>query len=109
MVGWKFFNLRRAFADAPGASWRILLVYSDVVPSNLVGDTKHPLVQEVAHKGDGSGSLYFKPLHVQWMPVRRPYLDVIEVQLAESNEALVKVGPGKTIVTYQFRRVGQKV
>ena len=82
--------------------WKCLLLYSDVVRSNLVGDTEHPLVREVAYKCYGLGSVYFEPLHVQWMPVLRLYMDMIEVQLAESNGALLKFGPGKTIVTFRF-------
>ena len=37
------------------------------------------------------------------MPVRWPFLDVVEVQLAESNGALAQFGPGKTIVAFQIR------
>ena len=102
---WKILNLRSALADVVGTPSRTLLVYSDVVYSNVVGDTD-PLVREVLYKCDGSGLVYFEPLHVQWMPVRRPYLDVIEVQLAENNGALAQFGPSKTIVTFQFRRRG---
>ena len=80
-----------------------------MVRSNLVGDTDHPLVREVAYKRDRLGSVYFEPLHVQWMPVHRPYMDLIEVQLAESNGAIVKFGPGKMIVTFRFRRPGENV
>ena len=36
------------------------------------------------------------------MPIRRPYMDVIKIKLAESNGALVKFVPGKTIVTFRF-------
>ena len=96
----KFQSLRQAFADAVGTQSRTLLLYLDVVRSNLVGDTDHPVVQEVAYKHDGLRSVYFEPLHVQWMPITLPYMDVIEVQLAESNGALVKFGPGKTIYTF---------
>ena len=52
--------------DAVGTQLRTLTGYSDVVCRNV-----KPLVREVVQKCDGSG-----PLHVQWMPVRRPYLDV---------------------------------
>ena len=84
-------------------SWT-LLMYSGLVLSNVVGDTEHPLVREVPYKRNGSGSTYLEPLHVQWIPVRRPFLDVVEVQLAESSGGLVTFGPGQTIVTFQFRR-----
>ena len=55
MADWKFLNLRMAFADIVGTSSRTLMVYSGMVRSNLVGDTKHPLVREV----------YLEPFHVQ--------------------------------------------
>ena len=63
-----------AFEDAVSNSSCILLVNSDVVHSNILGDTKHPMVQEVAYKRDGLRSVYFDLLHVQWMPMRRLYL-----------------------------------
>ena len=80
LADWKFMNLCQAFADAVGTQSRTLLLYSDVVHSNLVGDTEHPLVRKWST--NAIESVYFEPLHVQWMPVRRPYMDVIEVQLA---------------------------
>ena len=100
----KFLNLRLAFNDVVGTPSWTLLEYSDVVQSNVVGDTEHPLVREVLYKRDGSGSAYFEPLHVQWMPVRHPFLDVIEVQLVENNGTLAQFQPSKTIATLQSRR-----
>ena len=49
------------------------------------------------------GTVYLEPLHIQWLPLRRPYLDVIQVSLAESGGHLVAFGQGKTIVTFQCR------
>ena len=45
---------------------------------------------------------HYELLHVPWMAVHRPYLDVIEVQLAENTTSLVRSSPAKTIVTFQF-------
>ena len=47
MVGWKFRNLNKAFEQAVTQPWRTLLLYSDVVNSNIVGDASHHLVREV--------------------------------------------------------------
>ena len=76
-VDWNFQNLLQAFADATCRTSRMLMVYSDVVRNNLVGDTKHPLLREVVYKCDGSESLYFEPLHVQWLPVCCLFVEVI--------------------------------
>ena len=96
---WKIINFRSAYANVVGTPSWTLWVYSDMVHSNVVGNTEHPLVREVLYKYDGSGSAYFKPLHVQWMPVRCLYLDVVEVQLAENNATLAQFGLCKTIMT----------
>ena len=64
---WKSSHLRQAMAKAIGQPSRTLLMYSDVVRSNVVGDTEHPLLQEVPYKCNGSGSTYFEHLHVQWV------------------------------------------
>ena len=109
MVEWKFRNLNKAFEQAVTQMSRTLLLYSDVVNSNIVGDASHPLVREVYYRQSGVGTVYFEPLHIQWLPLRRPYLDVIEVSLAESRGHLVAFGKGKTIVTFQFRRHGAHV
>ena len=54
-----------------------------MVRSNVVGDTEHPLDREVPYQCHGSRSTYFEPLHVQWIPVHRLFVDVVEVQLAQ--------------------------
>ena len=84
-VNGKFSHLRYAMAKAVGQPSLTLLMHSDVVRSNVVGDMEQPLVVEVPYKCHGSGSTYFEPLQVQWIPLRRLFLDVVEVQLAESS------------------------
>ena len=108
-VDWRFVNLRQAFVQVVGissqaVSSQTLFVYSDVVQSNALHNIEHPLIQQVPYKGDGSGLFYFEPQQVQWMPLGRPYLEVIEVQIGSSQGSLVNFGSGKTIVTFQFRR-----
>ena len=70
------------------------MVYSNVMCHNVVGDMPHSLVREVAYKHDGSGSYYFEPQQVQWMPLGSPHVNVVEVQIAEMDVTLVKFGPG---------------
>lgn len=57
IADWKLFNLRQA--DAVGTPLCTLLVYSDVVRSNIVADTEHLL--DVGYRRDGLGA-------VQWIP-----------------------------------------
>ena len=69
-----------------------------------MGDQVTDLLREVNNKREGKGSQYFKPLHIQYIPVCKEVLDIIEVQVAETTGDLVKFGEGNTIVTLHFTR-----
>ena len=104
-VEWRFLHLNHAFNRMSTQPSRTMLVYSDVVSSNIVGDSEHQLVREVHYTQDGTGVIYFEPTHIQWMPMRRAELDVIEVSVGESTGELARFAPGgRTIITFQFRK-----
>ena len=70
----------------------------------MVGNQVTDLLREVSLRREGKGSQYFEPLHIQYIPVRKEILDIIEVQVAETTGELVKFGEGNTIVTLKFER-----
>ena len=87
-----------------GEPSRTFLVYSDLVDSNIVGGQQHALVREVEYRRQGQGVAYFEPLHIQWLPCRREYMDHVEVEIAESDGGLVQFGTGRTLITFVFQR-----
>ena len=103
-LNWRFLNLNVAFRSVVGEPSRTFLVYSDLVDSNIVGGQLHALVREVEYRRQGQGVAYFEPLHIQWLPCRREYMDHVEVEIAESQGGLVKFGAGRTLVTFVFQR-----
>ena len=103
-LNWRFINLNVAFRNVVGEPSRTFLVYSDLVDSNIVGGQLHALVREVEYRRQGQGVAYFEPLHIQWLPCRREYMDHVEVEIAESQGGLVKFGAGRTLVTFVFQR-----
>ena len=103
-LNWHFLNLNVAFRSVVGEPSRTFLVYSDLVDSNIVGGQLHALVREVEYRRQGKGVAYFEPLHIQWLPCRREYLDHVEVEIAESAGGLVQFGAGRTLVTFVFQR-----
>ena len=103
-INWRFLNLNVAFRAVVGEPSRTFLVYSDLVDSNIVGGQQHALVREVEYRRLGRGVAYFEPLHIQWLPCRREYMDHVEVEIAESQGGLVKFGAGRTLVTFVFQR-----
>ena len=103
-INWRFSNLNVAFREVVGEPSRSFLVYSDLVDSIIVGGQQHALVREVEYRCQGQGVAYFEPLHIQWLPCRREYMDLVEVEIAESHGGLVKFGSGRTLITFVFKR-----
>ena len=101
---WRFCDLNKAFENVLGSSKRSLFIYSDVGVSGVVGNQVTDLLREVNYKREGKGSQYFEPLHIQYTPVRKDTLDIIETQVAETTGALTQFRPGNTIVTLHFKK-----
>ena len=83
---------------------RSLFVYSDVARSGVVGNQVTDLLREVNLIRRGAGVQYFEPYHIQYIPVRKDLIDIIEVQVAETTGELTTFGDGNTIVTLHFKK-----
>ena len=101
---WRLINLEEVFETLFGATSRSLFVYSDVGSSGVVGNQVTDLIREVNFVRKGVGSWYFEPLHVQYIPLRKDTIDIIETQVAERTSELSKFGQGNTIVTLHFKK-----
>ena len=101
---WRFINLDTSFSNVLGSSKRSLFIYSDVGGSGVVGNQVTDLLREVNYEREGKGSQYFEPLHIQYIPVRKDTIDIIETQVSETTGDLTKFGPGNTIVTLHFKK-----
>ena len=101
---WKFVNINEAFQNILGSPSRTLFVYSDVGESTITGNKLTDLLREVKFQREGKGATYFKPQHIHYIPVRNLIIDMIEVQVAETNGKLVVFGTGHTILTLHFRK-----
>ena len=104
-VHWRFIHLNQAFRSVIGSPMRTLHVYSDIGGSSIVGGQVTDLLCEVQCKQQGRGTVYFEPLHNQYLPLRNTFVDQIESQIAETNGQLVRfAGPTPTILTLHFKR-----
>ena len=101
---WKFVNINEAFQNILGSPSRTLFVYSDVGESTITGNQMTDLLREVKFQREGKGATYFEPRHVHYIPVRNLIIDMVEVQVAETNGKLVVFGAGHTILTLHFRK-----
>jgi len=72
--------------------------------SSVVGNQVTDLLREVNYWRTGDGSHYFELLHIQYIPLHKVQLDIIETQVLETTGELTEFGEGNTILTLHFKR-----
>ena len=101
---WRFSNLNTSFKNILDSTKRSLFIYSDVGGSGVVGNQVTDLLREVNYQREGKGYQYFEPTHIQYIPVRKDVIEIIETQVSETTGDLVQFGEGNTIVTLHFKK-----
>ena len=81
---WRFINLNASFQNVLGSTKRSLFIYSDAGGSGVVGNQVTDLLREVNYNREDKGYQYFEPLHIQYIPVRKDVVDIIETEVAET-------------------------
>ena len=87
---WRLVNLEEAFRNVMGEPSRTLHVYSNVGGSTIVGERKTDLLREVTYTRAGRGTVYYEPLHKQYQRVRNRIIEVVEINVSETNGQLVR-------------------
>ena len=95
-VNWRLVNLNYSFKSVFGPTSRSLYVYSNVGSNSVLGDQVTDFIREVDYKRE--------PGHLQYIPLRKELLDIIEVQVSEATGSLVTFGQGVTTVTFHFKK-----
>ena len=73
--------------------------------SSVLGDQKVDILREVQYKQSGRGVFYFEPKLPQYIPVRKDFIDIVEVQVGEITGELTEFSAGETILTLHFKQV----
>ena len=99
---WRFINLNSAFEGATNSGRRSLICYSNMAEPAVVGGQRVDILREFDYGVNGTGSTYFEPQRVQYMPLRSNELDIIEVEIGEKSGKLAQLSEGTTSVTLSF-------
>ena len=105
-VNWVFTDLDRIFGDAflDRIAYHIpkrpLSLYSNA-GRIVTGEKVTDLLREVPYNPEEIG---YEPKHIQHIPLRSDVVDIIEVQVSESDGSLVNFEPGDTVVTLHYKR-----
>lgn len=109
-VNWYFYELGHSFRS-PLHQKRPLYVYTDLVETQVVGDSETDMLREVTYDGvqeDGEIVVKntYKPQNLQFLPVRKNKFDTVEIGISEDDGTQTRFldHMGETIVTLCFRR-----
>ena len=95
---WKFRRLNESF-DKLHNSKEVVMVYTDLVQSTVVGNGKFPLLRKLSVVRQGQGRVTVEPYHREWVPVQANWIERVEIQLSTPGGELTHLSPGKTLVT----------
>ena len=103
---WRFRNMNQGYRKIIGAPSRSLYIYSNIGASSMVGGQITDLLREVQYVHRNRGTLYFEPIHLQYLPVRNLIVETIEVQIAEANGRLVQFTSHQpSTITLKFKNM----
>ena len=102
-VQWTFRRLNESF-DKLHNGKDVVMVYTDLVQSTLVGNGRFPLLRQVSVDRKGSGRVTVEPYHREWVPLQTNWIETVEFQLSTPGGALTHLSPGKTLITVGLQR-----
>jgi len=70
------------------------------VGSIIVKNQVTDLLQEVKYQREGQGTMFFEPLHIQYMSLRNKF----KMQAVETTGQPVTFGEGNAIATLHFKK-----
>ena len=103
---WRFTHLNRIFDKVTKRHKRTLYVYSNVGASTIVGDQVVSLLREVDYdpRQGQNDHFHFEPHMIQYHDVLSTDMDILEVQITETDNTLLDFGQGVTTLVLHFKR-----
>ena len=105
---WRFVHLNRMYEDITGQCKRTVYVYTNIGKSTIVGDQIVDLLREVEYDPLTSyhqyDKIHFEPKDIQYHDVMSTDMDILEVQVTETDNTPLKFGKGSTTLVLHFKR-----
>lgn len=86
-----------------------VMVYSNIVESQLVGNKTIDLLREVVVDHGQGDPVRYEPTHPQFIPVRKRNFDSITIEMYSTSGKLIEFDHGNTLVTMLFSRRSHRV
>lgn len=101
---WRFVHLNRIFEQITKQYRRTLYVYANVGKSTVVGDQVVDLLREVEYEPSQLDMVHFEPNIIQYHDVFSSDMEILEVQITESDNTPIDFGTGNTTLVLHFKK-----
>ena len=86
------------------AGMQAVFIYTDIVDSQVVGDTKAPLLSIVPTEGDFYSHIAFEPRTLDFIPLRSNRIYSVSVSIRDVAGKVVQFSRGMVFLTLQIRK-----
>lgn len=86
------------------AGMHSIFVYTDLVESQVVGDTKAPLLSIIATTGKPNSHIVEEPKTLDFIPIRSNKIWAVSVSLRDINGRVIRFESGVVILTLHIRK-----
>lgn len=93
-----------SFIADPRMHYRILMLYTDIIESQIVGDVLAPLLKIVNVRGSDGEIISKQYERPQYLPVSRKNIDTIEINIRTHMGELTPFERGRSYVKLHFRQ-----
>ena len=88
----------------PSADYRVLMVYTNIVESQIVGDVLAPLLRIVNISGQHGETICAQYERPHYLPINCKFIDSIEIAIRKHSGELVPFERGRSYVKLHFRQ-----
>lgn len=92
------------FIADPCADYRVLMVYTDIIEPQVVGDVLAPLLRIVNVKGENGEMVLEQYDRPHYLPVNRKRIETLEIVIRTHNGDLAPFERGRSYVKLHFRQ-----
>lgn len=93
-----------SYVADPCAHYRVLMIYTDIVESQVVGDVVAPLLRIVTVTGKDGEMVNVQYERPHYLPVIRKVIDTIEINIRNHQGKLTPFERGRSYVKLHFRQ-----
>lgn len=98
------FTMESPYVPDPSANFRVLMLYTDIIEPQIVGDVYAPLLRIINVTGSDGDMVHIQYDKPHYLPVSRKLIETIEINIRTHLGSFVPFERGRSYVKLHFRQ-----